>query len=133
MTDPIAGGNIAYAYHLYPNLGPATAVNLDRSSAHRLSDAARRTDVVRVRSVVGQPGDGGYDVGLGPARLRHANTRPLVSFAGPQVSAYARSDGNSYRSPMASSSATADQLRLTITDPSRINADIARFYEIAAH
>ncbi|TWD75152.1 F5/8 type C domain-containing protein [Kribbella amoyensis] len=29
LTDPIAGGNIAYVYHLYPNQGPATAVNLD--------------------------------------------------------------------------------------------------------
>lgn len=29
LTDPIAGGNIAYVYHLYPNQGPATAANLD--------------------------------------------------------------------------------------------------------
>ncbi|WP_427890610.1 cellulase family glycosylhydrolase [Kribbella sp. GL6] len=29
LTDPITGGNIAYVYHLYPNMGPATAANLD--------------------------------------------------------------------------------------------------------
>ncbi|WP_329480162.1 hypothetical protein OG555_00765 [Kribbella sp. NBC_01484] len=27
MTDPIAGGNIAYVHHLDPNQGPATAAN----------------------------------------------------------------------------------------------------------
>ena len=27
--DPIAGGNIAYVYHIYPNQGDATAANLD--------------------------------------------------------------------------------------------------------
>ncbi len=62
-----------------------------------------------------------------------ADTRPLVSFAGPQISAYARSDGNSYRSPIASSSATANQLRPTITDPCSTTPDIARVYEVTAH
>jgi hypothetical protein len=41
------------------------------------------------------------------------NTRALVSVPGP--------------------SATIDQLRLTVTDPSNTTPDIARVYEVAAH
>lgn len=29
VTNPIAGSNIVYVYHIYPNQGPATAANLD--------------------------------------------------------------------------------------------------------
>jgi hypothetical protein len=81
LTDPIAGGNIAYVYHLYPNQGPATAANLDP----KFGNASVRLPVVLTE--LGwdpvqplHPVTGGTTSGWGLPLRQYLDARPQIGW-----------------------------------------------------
>jgi len=82
-ADPIAGNDIAYVYHLYPNQGDATAANLDA----RFGDAAEQVPVFLTEFGWNPPGEFsdptvtvGTTSGWGIPLREYLDARPHISW-----------------------------------------------------
>ncbi|MCP2267004.1 cellulase family glycosylhydrolase [Promicromonospora thailandica] len=82
-ADPVAGNDIAYVYHLYPNQGDATAANLDA----RFGNAARQIPVILTEFGWNPPGEFsdptvtvGTTSGWGIPLRQYLDARPHISW-----------------------------------------------------
>lgn len=85
VTDPIAGGNIAYVYHLYPNQGQAVASVLDP----KFGTAAQSIPIVLTEFGWNPPGEfsdpvvtQGTTSGWGIPLRAYLDARPHISWTG---------------------------------------------------
>ena len=83
-ADPVAGGNIAYVYHIYPNQGAASAANLDA----RFGAAAQKIPVIVTEFGWGPRSkySGGVAIGTtsewGAPFRSYMDERPHISWVG---------------------------------------------------
>ncbi|MFD7025506.1 glycoside hydrolase family 5 protein [Promicromonospora sukumoe] len=82
-ADPIAGNDIAYVYHLYPNQGDATAANLDA----KFGNAAQQIPVILTEFGWNPPGEfsdpvvtQGTTSGWGIPLRQYLDARPHISW-----------------------------------------------------